>query len=203
MWIVIFTPTLLKRAVDPQGPDRTLRMRNPGEEHCRVIAPDMARLLAQNCALLLGNQTKHLLNAGLAYVLRVAWLAYTAATGRPRRSQVDPCIAKVVRLLQEDQTCSGANLARAVGLSRSHLSRRFCDQMGVGLARFRNQLRIESFLHVVENEGRTMLRAALDAGFGSYGQFHRVFRESMGVSPREYISRRGSTRLETRGLIRE
>ena len=71
------------------------------------------------------------------------------------------------------------------------MSRSFCDQMGVGLATFRTQLRIESFLQRIEDDGGTIQQAARDAGFGSYAQFHRVFRESMGVSPREYMARHG------------
>jgi AraC-like DNA-binding protein len=31
-----------------------------------------------------------------------------------------------------------------------------------------------------------MLAAALEAGFGSYPQFHRIFRRVMGCSPGEY-----------------
>ena len=120
--------------------------------------------------------------------------AYDAAPSRPRRPRVDPYLVRAVRLLQEDPTCSGTELARAVDLSRSHLSRRFCDHMGVSLVRFRNQLRIEAFLRLVEEHGSAVSHAAHDAGFGSYGQFHRVFREATGMSAREYISRRLSRR---------
>jgi AraC-like DNA-binding protein len=54
--------------------------------------------------------------------------------------------------------------------------------------RYRNRLRIEKFLELAVRSGN-LLQAALDAGFGSYAQFSRVFRQQMGVSPRGYLAR--------------
>ena len=75
-------------------------------------------------------------------------------------------------------------LARGAGFSPSHLSRLFKAQMGVSISRFRNQQRLERFL-AIYGDGRrtTALAAAHEAGFGSYAQFHRVFRELTGRSP--------------------
>jgi transcriptional regulator GlxA family with amidase domain len=39
-----------------------------------------------------------------------------------------------------------------------------------------------------------LLATAIEAGFGSYAQFYRVFREHYGQSPREYLS--GDTATE-------
>ena len=77
-----------------------------------------------------------------------------------------------------------ATLARAAGLSPSHLSRIFKEQTGVPISRFRNQQRLQRFLRLYGSGRRTTaLAAALEAGFGSYAQFHRVFREQTGRSP--------------------
>ena len=40
-----------------------------------------------------------------------------------------------------------------------------------------------------DGRGVKMTSAALDAGFGSYPQFHRVFRERMGCAPAEHARR--------------
>jgi AraC-like DNA-binding protein len=40
-----------------------------------------------------------------------------------------------------------------------------------------------------ERKKSTLLEAALSAGFGSYPQFHRVFRQVTGCSPAEYRER--------------
>jgi AraC-like DNA-binding protein len=77
-----------------------------------------------------------------------------------------------------------ATLARAASLSPAHLSRIFKQQTGVSISRFRNQQRLQRFLRLYGGGRRTTaLAAALEAGFGSYAQFHRVFREQTGRSP--------------------
>jgi AraC-like DNA-binding protein len=70
------------------------------------------------------------------------------------------------------------------------LAKHFRDQVGVPLVDYRNRVRVERFLGFVERGGGNLLRAALDAGFGSYAQFHRVFRRTLGVTPREYLTGR-------------
>jgi AraC-like DNA-binding protein len=37
------------------------------------------------------------------------------------------------------------------------------------------------------------LELALTVGFGSYAQFHRVFKQLLGVSPRDYRQKIGQT----------
>lgn len=45
---------------------------------------------------------------------------------------------------------------------------------------------------VLLDKGRTnLLDAALASGFGSYAQFHRVFRAQRRMTPREYLQGRG------------
>jgi transcriptional regulator GlxA family with amidase domain len=57
----------------------------------------------------------------------------------------------------------------------------------MSLVDYRNQLRLERFMALVDSGGSNMLEAALTAGFGSYSQFHRVFKQHRGKSPRGYF----------------
>ena len=60
----------------------------------------------------------------------------------------------------------------------------FKTQMGVSISRFRNQQRLQRFLHHDGNGRRTTaLDAAHEAGFGSYARFYRVFRQETGRRP--------------------
>jgi AraC-like DNA-binding protein len=43
---------------------------------------------------------------------------------------------------------------------------------------------------LVDSGGENLLEAALSAGFGSYAQFHRVFRAWRGTTPREFLQGR-------------
>src|SRR6266536_3902379 len=75
-------------------------------------------------------------------------------------------------------------LAGAVGLSPGHLSRLFKAQTGTSLSRYRNQQRLHRFLLAYgSGQPTTALAAALAAGFGSYAQFYRVFRQATGRAP--------------------
>jgi AraC-like DNA-binding protein len=81
-------------------------------------------------------------------------------------------------------------LAKRLGTTADRLGRAFKATLGEPLADYRNRLRLGRFLSLVEPRGGNLLAAALDAGFGSYAQFHRVFRRQFGCSPIEYLKRR-------------
>jgi AraC-like DNA-binding protein len=90
--------------------------------------------------------------------------------------------------MREKPFLSTSALARATCVTPRCLAKHFRDEVGVSLVDYRNRLRIEKFLSVSE-QGGNLLEAALDAGFGSYAQFHRVFRQQIGCTPKEYLSR--------------
>lgn len=102
----------------------------------------------------------------------------------------DSLIISVVRALHQNPTLEGGALARRFAVSPSTLTHGFKKQMGISLVEYRNRLRLERFLALVERGGGNLLQAALDAGFGSYAQFHRVFRAMLGATPKEYLTGR-------------
>ena len=105
-----------------------------------------------------------------------------------------PAIEKTARQLREEtEPTSLKQLAAQYGMSVSRLSTLFKEQTGVPLARYRNQQRLDRFLRLraeEESPTRTLLELALEAGFGSYAQFYRVFRERMKCPPADYPHRR-------------
>ena len=98
--------------------------------------------------------------------------------------------ARVVLLLGEDSTLGRRQLATRLGLSESCLSRAFKSEMGFSVSQYRSRLKLERFFALVDRRGGNLLCAALDAGFGSYAQFHRVFRSVLGKTPSEYLAER-------------
>ncbi len=99
-----------------------------------------------------------------------------------------PAVAAAVRMLTDDPSLRGGDIAKKIGVSLSRFARVFKADMGMSLVDFRNQLRLERFLSVVDSGGSNLLEAAYAAGFGSYSQFHRVFRSLRGTSPRDYFA---------------
>lgn len=109
----------------------------------------------------------------------------------PSVSARHPVLRRAVHRLSRDPSLSGDEIAQALGISVSHLARVFKSELGVSLVDYRNQLRLERFSTLMAGGSSNLLEAALMAGFGSYAQFHRVFRAVRGESPREYCATRG------------
>jgi AraC-like DNA-binding protein len=122
--------------------------------------------------------------AGLILPRRGAavWHALRGAAGH------SPVVQRVLDALGEQPKISAQRLARDLGISSGHLARLFRTEMGISLVEYRNRLRIERFLSLADRSGVNLLDAALAAGFGSYAQFHRVFRKLVGTTPREYVA---------------
>jgi len=102
-----------------------------------------------------------------------------------------PAVTKAARLLADDPSLSGGDLAARLQVSPGRFARVFKSEMGVSLVRYRNQLRIERFVKIMDAGRSNMHDAARAAGFGSYAQFHRVFQALRGRTPRAYLGRGG------------
>lgn len=129
-----------------------------------------------------------LLNAGVAYALALSWHAYQRATDVAPAATLHPAVARAIQILTSpEDSLSSKDLARLCGLSESHMIRVFAEQIGMSTTEFRNRTRLERFFEVYGDGSRTTLSAAaLEAGFGSYAQFYRVFRAIMGHGPAQH-----------------
>jgi AraC-like DNA-binding protein len=81
---------------------------------------------------------------------------------------------------------SRERLARLLRTSPSEASRRFHCDMGMTIAAYRARIRLLRFVRLVDS-GHGQADAAQSAGFGSYSQCHRTFRETFGCSPRSFF----------------
>lgn len=89
--------------------------------------------------------------------------------------------------MRADATLSGAALAKRLKTGPSSVSRRFHLDLSVPLAEYRARIRLIEFVQAVD-AGNRYIRAALQAGFGSYAQCHRVFRRTLGCAPSAYFA---------------
>lgn len=105
----------------------------------------------------------------------------------PRAIAQTDLVSRAVELIRREPSLERAELARKLGTTTGRLGKLFKAEMGFSVTDYRNRLRLETFLGLVERGGGNLLEAALDAGFGSYAQFHRVFRALLGTTPREYL----------------
>lgn len=107
---------------------------------------------------------------------------------------IDPRLEHARRLL-DDQDLGLAELADAVGLSATHLQRRFRQQFGLSPAQYRAQRRL-SGLKAGLRAGHDVTRALYDAGYGSPSRVYEHGAARLGMAPQAY--RRGGEGLELR-----
>jgi AraC-like DNA-binding protein len=184
MWMLVFSNRLLRGS----GLRPLLRQMRT-DRVCRVLPEARAARLRRLCAEIAeAREQAPLLNAGLSYWLLTAWAAHARDARILPGSDVHPAVEKAAHLLhQATDVFDSGELARRAGLSLSRLRRLFKEQTGVSLVDYRNKQRLERFF-LLYGDGRRkkMMQAALEAGFGSYPQFHRVFKASVGCGPAIY-----------------
>ena len=93
---------------------------------------------------------------------------------------------RALRSLLERPDLGRADVAGPMGACPSRVSRQFHENVGVTFGAFRARQRLLRFIGAVD-DGATLLAAALEAGFGSYSQCHRVFCRAFGCAPRVFF----------------
>lgn len=197
MWILVLRAPNLKRACTTDA-SRPLLAVKPAGSFCRTLTKQAAqRLSALFETVLDAREDTDRFNAALPYAMLEAWNAFRSdQTDDPRDmlgEDIHPAVEKAARLIHyETEAKSVEDLGRESGLSAGRLSRLFKQQLGISLVEYRNKQRLERFLSLYgTGKRKTMMTAALEAGFGSYPQFHRIFKQLMGYSPAEYRRRSG------------
>ncbi len=187
MWIGVAKPATVRRIATDAGA-KVLLQKNPNGEFCRRLPqPGFVQMESLLTEIAGANERAGLFNAGLGYALLAAWQHFEHAADVPVHD-VHPAVERAARHIRDKNNTLGLNeLAKHAGLSAPRLSRLFKQQTGIALVDFRNRQRVEKFLALYRTGQRmTMLEAALESGFGSYPQFHRVFKRVLGCSPGAY-----------------
>jgi len=113
-----------------------------------------------------------------------------AGRGGSGETKMRRLVTTAAAMLAEDTALDAGRIARRLEVSAGWFARIFKAEMGMSLVEYRNRLRLDRVDALLDQGSRTLLQAARDAGFGSYAQFHRIFRKLRGVTPREYVRRR-------------
>ena len=98
-------------------------------------------------------------------------------------------VSAAAAMLTDDPAMDVRVIARRLEVSVGWLARVFKADMGMSLVEYRNRVRLDRVDALLDGNRKTLLESALAAGFGSYAQFHRVFRSVRHMTPREYLRR--------------
>lgn len=155
----------------------------PSGHLCARLPSSEARELRRLFAVVARSQGGPGHALGLRFALARSWEMFEANAEVGEAARLHPAVARVaadVRRRVEPRNL--ADLAREFGLSGPYLCALFKREMGMGLSEFRNLVRLERFRQL-EGSCSTRLGAALEAGFGSYAQFYKVYRRAYGRGP--------------------
>jgi AraC-like DNA-binding protein len=186
LWLAFFHRGVLKQA-QLAGEYRVLLERDPPGQHCRRLGDAALRSLRTLLELVSRQlQDEVQLSSGLSHLAVSAWAAHLSATESVAEQEVHPAVSRAAALLSQDATASLTQIAATAGVSASRLRHLFHEQTGSTLVSFRNRQRLHRFIDR-HSHRKSLLDQSLQAGFGSYAQFHRVFRSLMGVSPQHWL----------------
>ncbi len=130
------------------------------------------------------------LNAGLHQLLLLCWRSQGSYERRGIDVQMHPAVRKALDVLaqQGDEVITMAELAPVCCVSPAYLSRIFRQQVGVTISQYRNSMKLGRFWKIYHGRSQpSLMEASYAAGFGSYAQFFRVFRDAYGQGPREAL----------------
>ncbi len=128
------------------------------------------------------------LNAGLRHLLLLCWRCQCRGGTPGLAPSLHPAIRKAIALLSDEDSDLNT-LARRCGISAAYLSRTFRAQIGVPISRYRNSVRLGRFWESRNNPRiHTITEAVYAAGFGSYAQFFKIFKEAYGRGPRKSLA---------------
>lgn len=82
-----------------------------------------------------------------------------------------------------DRSLSLNDIARACGVSRSHLAQAFGTATGIPVMKYLRARRLSQAAHALANGAPDILAVALDAGYGSHEAFTRAFRDHFSITP--------------------
>jgi AraC-like DNA-binding protein len=188
MWIVILRQEYLEE-ICTDANSQVLLECDPAGDFFRSLSTSQFQKLHILCKEALAVRgSVSLFNISVGYILLSAWAIYQAAGSAGMVSPIHPAIDRATKMIIDGMGKDDLpHLAQQVGLGQTTLSRLFKQQMGISITAFRNRCRVEQFIDLYgDGQSRTMLDAALEAGFGSYAQFFRVFKQIMGGTPAAY-----------------
>jgi AraC-like DNA-binding protein len=134
------------------------------------------------------HQSPDVLNRGLEFLLTYAWEVFLRNGDVSESKKMHPAIYHSIQLIQEHAPSAESvrALSKACGLSESRFSKLFKEQMGMSVPAYKNRVKLDHFIHLLKSSNLTLTEACYAAEFGSYAQFHKVFKEHFKVSPKEY-----------------
>lgn len=193
MWIGVLSAEVASSVGRERGYEALARD-HPGEVLVRRLRSPAADELSRLAALVHGaraGSTIARFNHGVAYLFLEAWEAFVHGADLDGASDLSPVVAGVLRQVAATGGCLRlGEAAEQFRVTPSWLSRTFHREAGVRFVDYCNRLKLMRFEELrAAHTAANLTALALDAGFGSYAQFYRVFRAAHGRGPAAHAHR--------------
>ena len=188
MWIVEWKPDFLHRL----RRERRRDVPKPGDAGaycCRRLDSQALQRVQGILSGTAGMERADAFNEGLHFSLLALWDEFVKAKPVAGEKFLHPKLERVLGLLNDPSNDMAlGELAAVVGMSPSYLSVLFKEQTGLMIPEYRNRLRVSQFFALYRDKPEIrVLDLALEAGFGSYAQFYRVFTGMVGQTPKQWL----------------
>jgi AraC-like DNA-binding protein len=140
-----------------------------------------------------------LLDVVLVDALRTAFSTSRLTVPAWFAAAADPVVGRVVQLMQAEpaEPWTLAGLAKAVGVSRPVLARRFHEAVGAPPMTFLTSWRMAVAADLLAAGPATVAEVAAAVGYGSPFTFSTAFKRVHGISPRDHRRRAAAVRAES------
>jgi methylphosphotriester-DNA--protein-cysteine methyltransferase/quercetin dioxygenase-like cupin family protein len=177
LWVIGATPAFAEAVGNASWP-------SVADRFCHRRLTDSATLeLSQRCRATLEGSY----DAGAEEAVAAIFACARAGTEAESPARLDSLVARALGQLLIRPDLSRSSLARQLHVSKAELSRRFHAQVGVPFQEYRHRIRVMRFIRHLDDGKHSYLRAAFEAGFGSYSQCFRAFEHVIGYGPRLYF----------------
>ncbi len=131
--------------------------------------------------------------SSIAYTLLMS-LYGTGSAGPDGQKTLLPVVEAALGIIHRDYAfLEGiAELAARLEVSQEYLTRCFCRYTGITPGRYLNQVRIENAKLLLRQGQHSVQFVSGACGFSNANYFARVFRQSVGVNPRDYARMAGA-----------
>jgi AraC-like DNA-binding protein len=108
---------------------------------------------------------------------------------RSKSTHVERCKVYIANNLTKPFTLD--DIADEVGINKSYLSRKFTEEMKMGIKHYTMLKRIEAAANVLKFSDIDIIRISEALCFSSQSHFGKVFKQFMGVTPQSYRNKEG------------
>ena len=157
--------------------------------HCKDV--QVVREALYNIYLSRGTEPQHeAMMTGYLYIF-MAHLMKEARDALPNvGSSSSQYVLAAIKFIQFNYShdISVDDIAKAVGVSRSHLYRVFMSNVGQSPIDYLTNYRVSEACSLLKNSGLSIAEIAVSVGFFDQFYFSRVFKKVKGVPPSKYLS---------------